>query len=221
MAEDSSPFGVVRILALTALLCALLRFVVRPLLERVLGGSAFPRGAVLPVLFSGILLSALATDEIGIHAIFGPFLLGAVTPRGSAPLEWGMGRLRSVTESLLLPPFFVFSGLRTSIGLLGDWRSWLWCLAIVMTAMAAKWGSSTFAARGCGMGWEDSLSIGALMNRRGLTELVVLNIGLDLGVVTPTVFTMFVVMALISTLLTAPTLSLIGRLFAGPRAHRS
>lgn len=218
VAGHSSPFGAVRILVLTVLFSALLRFAVRPLLERALSGRAWSRGTMLPVLFSGILLSALSTDRIGIHAIFGPFLLGAVMPRGSAPVEWAMGRLRSVTEALLLPLFFVFSGLRTSIGLLGDWQAWLWCLAILVTAMAAKWGPSTLAARGCGMSWEDSLSIGALMNCRGLTELVVLNIGLDLGVVTPTVFTMFVVMALISTVLTAPALSLIGRLSAGSRA---
>jgi Kef-type K+ transport system membrane component KefB len=217
VAEHSSPFGVVRILILAVLFCALLHFAVRPLLERALSGREWSRGTVLPVLFSGILLSALATDRIGIHAIFGPFLLGAVTPRGSALLERAVGRLRSVTEALLLPLFFVFSGLRTSIGLLGDSQAWLWCLAVVMTAMAAKWGTSTLAARGCGMGWKDSLSIGALMNCRGLTELVALNIGLDLGVITPTVFTMFVVMALISTVLTAPALSLIGRLFAGSR----
>ncbi|GGW41924.1 hypothetical protein GCM10010503_17740 [Streptomyces lucensis JCM 4490] len=218
VAGHTPPFGVVRILVLTALFCALLHLVVRPLLERTLSARPWSRGSVLPVLFSGILLCALATDEIGIHAIFGPFLLGAVTPRGCAPVEWAVARLRSVTEALLLPLFFVFSGLRTSIGLLGGPQAWCWCLAVVLTATVAKWGSSTLAARGCGLGWEDSLSIGALMNCRGLTELVVLNIGLDLGVITPTVFTMFVVMALVSTMLTAPALALIARLSPGPRA---
>lgn len=217
-AEDSSLYGVIQILCLTALFCALLRFAVRPVLEHTLGTRTWSRGTVMPVLFSGILLSALSTDQIGIHAIFGPFLLGAVTPRGSAPVEWAVGRLRSVTEALLLPLFFVFSGLRTSIGLLGDWQAWCWCLAVVATAMATKWVGTALAARGCGMGWEESLSMGALMNCRGLTELVVLNVGLDLGVITPTVFTMFVVMALISTLLTAPALSLIARRFSGARA---
>jgi Kef-type K+ transport system membrane component KefB len=218
VAGHSSPWEAARIVCLTALFCALLQFVVRPLLERALDGRAWPRGPMLPVLFSAILLCALATDRIGIHAIFGPFLLGAVTPRGSEPVEWAVGRLRSVTETLLLPLFFVFSGLRTSVGLLGDGQAWCWCLAVVLTATAAKWGSTTLAARGCGMGWRDSLSIGALMNCRGLTELVVLNIGLDLGVITPTVFTMFVVMALVSTVLTSPAVSLIARLSAGSRA---
>ncbi|MFG2294476.1 cation:proton antiporter [Streptomyces sp. NPDC048603] len=215
-AAGSSPAGVVWILVLTALFCALLHFAVRPLLRRMLNGTRQARGtSVLPVLFSAILLCALATEEIGIHAIFGPFLLGAVTPRGSAPLEWALGRLRSVTETLLLPLFFVFSGMRTSVGLLDGRQAWLWCLAIVVVATAAKWGSTTLAARGCGMGREDSMALGALMNCRGLTELVVLNVGLDLGVITPTVFTMFVIMALVSTVLTAPALTLVRRRYAG------
>ncbi|MEV7617227.1 cation:proton antiporter [Streptomyces sp. NPDC089799] len=216
VAADSSPAGVGWILVLTLLFCALLHFLVRPLLQRVLSAPGRATGpAVLPVLFSAILLCALATEEIGIHAIFGPFLLGAVTPRGSAPLEWALARLRSVTESLLLPLFFVYSGMRTSLGLLGDAEAWLWCLAVLVVAMAAKWGSTTLAARGCGMGREDSMAMGALMNCRGLTELVVLNVGLDLGVITPTVFTMFVIMALVSTVLTAPALTLISRRYAG------
>jgi Kef-type K+ transport system membrane component KefB len=133
-------------------------------------------------------------------------------PRGSVAVKQAASRMRGVTETLLLPLFFVYSGLHTELGLLGmDWRLWAWCLLLVVVAVVVKWGSTTVAARATGLGWPSAMSLGALMNCRGLTELIVLNVGLDLGVISPTLFTMFVLMALVSTVMTSPALSAIER----------
>jgi len=110
----------------------------------------------------------------------------------------------------LLPLFFAFTGLRTQIGLLDDWPSWLLCAGLIAVAIAGKLGGSMLAARWTGMGWKDSFSIGVLMNTRGLVELIVLNIGYDLGILSPRIFTMMVLMALVTTFMTGPILSLLG-----------
>ncbi|MGV9388353.1 cation:proton antiporter [Streptomyces olivaceus] len=226
-ARHSSLLDVGRVLLLTSGFCALLWLVVRPAATRLLSGgerdgstARLPEAAVLPALLVGIMLSALATDRIGVHAIFGAFLLGVVTPRRPA-VERAAAGVRSVTETLLLPLFFVYSGLRTEIGLLtGGWRTWLWCLLVLVAAVVAKWGSTTAAARSVGLSWEDSMLLGALMNCRGLTELIVLNVGLDLGVISPTLFTVFVVMAVVSTVMTSPAVSAVQR-FVRSRATRN
>ncbi|MEV1250033.1 cation:proton antiporter [Nonomuraea sp. NPDC050022] len=193
---------------------AVMAFGVRPLLRRLLGpGGLLPEAAVLPVALAGLMLSALATDAIGIHSIFGAFLFGAIMPRGSLPVRRAAGQLHGLTVTLLLPLFFVYTGLHTEFGLLGaDGRLWAWCLLITAVAVLAKAGGSTTAARVSGIGWRDSLSLGVLMNCRGLTELVVLNIGMSMGVISPTVFTMLVFMTLVSTVMTAPCLDLLRRL---------
>lgn len=215
--EGTSFAGVGITVLLSAGFVLLMLLAVRPLLARAVtadehGRVRIPEPAVLPVLLCGIMLSSLATDQIGIHPIFGAFLFGAVTPRESARVEQATAKMRDITVTLLLPLFFVYLGLRTKFALLGgEAELWLWCLAVVGVAIAGKWGGSTAAARATGFGWRDSLSLGALMNCRGLTELIVLNVGLDLGVITPTMFAMLVVMALVSTMLTTPALSLIGR----------
>jgi Kef-type K+ transport system membrane component KefB len=152
--------------------------------------------------------SALVTEILGIHALFGAFLAGAVMPRQEAFHRHLSARLEKFTGVLLLPLFFAFSGLRTHIGVLNDTTSWLYCLLIVATATAGKLGSSMIGARLNGMGWNDAFSFGALMNTRGLMELIALNIGYDLGVLPPPVFTMLVLMALITTFLTGPLLAL-------------
>jgi Kef-type K+ transport system membrane component KefB len=174
--------------------------------------NRIPDAALLSILFCSIMLFALATDRIGVHAIFGAFLLGVVTPRGSSHITRAAGRLRAINE-ILLPLFFVYSGLRTDIGLLAaSWHEWAWCVLIIVVAIIAKWGSTTAAAWATGVTWPDALSLGALMNCRGLTELIVLNVGLDLGIISRTVFTMLVIMALISTIITSPAISAITRL---------
>jgi Kef-type K+ transport system membrane component KefB len=166
-------------------------------------------------LFVGLLLSALVTEAIGIHALFGAFLLGAIIPHDSLLAREVSRRLEDLVVLLLLPAFFAFSGLRTQIGLLGTTTDWLWCLAIIGVASLGKFGGASLAARISGMRWADAFSIGVLMNTRGLMELIVLNVGLDLGVISPRLFAMLVIMAVVTTMITGPALSLIERVRGG------
>jgi Kef-type K+ transport system membrane component KefB len=196
---------------------ALMLWVVRPALARLLdpppGRRALGEPAVLPVLLGGVMLSALATSTIGIHPIFGAFLFGTVTPRGDGPVHTGSEQIRTVTGTLLLPLFFVYIGLHTRFGLLGaEVRLWAWCALVTAVAVAGKAAGTAVAARLTHTGWRDALCLGVLMNCRGLTELVVLSVGLQLRVITPTVFAMLVIMTLVSTVLTAPALSVLERL---------
>ncbi|NYI06022.1 cation:proton antiporter [Allostreptomyces psammosilenae] len=199
-------------LALSVAFTALMLLVVRPALARLLAARALPAGAVLPVLFGGAALSALATELIGVHAIFGAFLFGVITPRGTVEGGRAAGHLQAVTVPLLLPLFFVHIGLLTRFELLGgDAGLWLWCLAAIAVATVGKWGGTTVVARTQGLGRRESLALGSLMNCRGLTELIVLGIGLELGVITPTLFTILVITALVTTALTSPALAVLVR----------
>jgi len=152
--------------------------------------------------------SALITDIIGIHAIFGAFLAGVTLSNQPGVRQFVHEKIEPFCVAALLPLFFAFSGLRTEIGLINDLQGWVTCGLIVLLATVGKLGGSTVAARATGMPWRVALPLGALMNTRGLMELVVLNIGYDLGVIPPAVFTMMVVMALVTTLMTGPLLSL-------------
>jgi Kef-type K+ transport system membrane component KefB len=193
-----------------ALACGYLVFmfgVVRPLAARLL--PARPRSSsasvVAPVLVA-LLLTALVTEAIGVHAVFGAFLLGAVIPHGSAVARDFRHKLHDVVTVLLLPAFFAYTGMRTQIGLLaGPWE-WLVCAAIIGVATAGKFGGTLVAARLTGLDWRTSAALGALMNTRGLMGLVVLNIGLDMGVLSPALFAMMVLMALATTLAAGPVL---------------
>jgi Kef-type K+ transport system membrane component KefB len=209
----SSLMGVFLTVGLTAVFVAVLYLVVRPLLSRFVNRrepSALRTFA--PVAVVGILLCAMATEWIGVHAMFGAFLFGLVFPRGNVIEEWLHEKVGGLTTALMLPLFFAYSGLRTDINLLSaDATLWLWCGAILLVAIAGKLGGSSIAARATGESWNRSLQIGALMNCRGLTELVVLNIGLDLGVLSPTLFTMLVIMALVSTAMAAPMTTWLAR----------
>jgi Kef-type K+ transport system membrane component KefB len=163
------------------------------------------RGTIAVVIIS-VLLAALATEAIGIHAVFGAFLFGVLIPHDSR-LARDIGRkLYDVVTVLLLPAFFAFTGLRTQIGLVSTGAEWAMCAAIVAVATAGKFGGAFFAARATGHSWRDATAVGSLMNTRGLMELIVLNIGLDLGVISPTLFAMMVIMALMTTMATAPAL---------------
>ncbi|SDW71887.1 Kef-type K+ transport system, membrane component KefB [Amycolatopsis xylanica] len=197
---------------LAAVFFLVMTMLVRPLLRWLVARE--PSGAVLlPALLAGLVLAALATNEIGIHPIFGAFLFGVITPRGALVVRRVTGEMHGLTSALLLPLFFVYTGLSTDFGLLGsDWTLWAWCALLTVVAIVTKWGGSLLAARLGGMGWLESFSVGALMNCRGLTELVVLTIGLRLHVITPTVFAMLVLMTLVSTVMTAPALTLADRL---------
>ncbi len=164
------------------------------------------------VAFIVLFLSALTTETIGIHALFGAFLAGASMPAHAQFRKLLASRIEDVSMVILLPLFFAFTGLKTQIGLLINGSAWLVCGLIILVAVAGKFGGSLFAARFTGQSWSDSFAIGALMNTRGLMELIVLNLGYDLGVLSPTVFTMMVLMALVTTFMTAPALYWIERI---------
>jgi Kef-type K+ transport system membrane component KefB len=202
----SSITGVLLTIGLTAVFVGVLFLIFRPLMTRLVDrtdSSTLRRLA--PLALVGVLLCAMATEWIGVHAMFGAFVFGLVFPRGNAVEKWLHENTGGLTTALMLPLFFAFSGLRTDIGLLAaDATLWLWCAGILVVAVLGKLGGAALAARSVGESWNRSLRIGALMNCRGLTELVVLNVGLDLGVLSPTMFTMLVIMALVSTAMTAP-----------------
>jgi Kef-type K+ transport system membrane component KefB len=184
---------------------------VRPLLARLAAraeADSVSRQLVALVLV-GLLLSALATEFIGIHAIFGAFLLGAVIPHDSALAQQLTGKMEDLVTILLLPAFFAFTGMRTEIGLVAGLENWLLCGAIVLVATAGKFGGTVTAARLTGLDWPQSAALGVLMNTRGLMELIVLNVGLELGIISPTLFTMMVIMALATTIATTPLLNLL------------
>ncbi len=206
---------VVGVLAGAAAFVAVMLFAVRPLVgwySRRLDASTGP----LPTLvtagtFLAVLIAAMTTEAIGIHALFGAFLLGAVVPHDGRLSREFTAKLKDPVTILLLPAFFAYTGMRTQIGLVATAQDWVWCGLIVLVATVGKFGGAMLAARLTGQGWRSAAALGALMNTRGLMELIVLNIGLDMGVLTPTLFAMMVVMALVTTAATSPLLSLILR----------
>ncbi|WP_333574848.1 cation:proton antiporter [Sphingobacterium sp.] len=190
--------------------------IVRPFLMRVgevKGSKEALSKPVVAIFFIVLLLSAYATEVIGIHALFGAFMAGAIMPEGSRFRTAFIEKIEDVSTLLLLPLFFVYTGLRTQIGLLNDPQLWMITIGIILVAVIGKFAGSTLAARFVGQSWKDSLSIGALMNTRGLMELIVLNIGYDLGVLSAELFSMMVVMALVTTFMTGPSLDLINFLY--------
>lgn len=156
-----------------------------------------------------LLLAAYMTNAIGIHPIFGAFLMGVILPRKPRFVKL-VRNIDQINVFLFLPLFFVYSGLRTQIGLIHSPWLWLVCLLILAIACVGKFSGGTFAVRLLGESWHDAFSLGVLMNTRGLVELIVLNIGLDLGVLSPTLFAMLVLMALITTIMASPLLLLLG-----------
>ena len=161
-------------------------------------------------MFVALLVSALITEWIGVHALFGAFLLGAVVPHDSRLAKDLTAKLEDVVTILFLPAFFAYTGMRTQIGLVSGVEAWMLCGGLVVIACLGKIGGSAFAARAVGLDWRSALQIGLLMNTRGLMALIVLNVGLDLGVLSPKLFAMLVVMALVTTFATAPGLDLLG-----------
>ncbi|MGC4233109.1 MAG: cation:proton antiporter [Niabella sp.] len=168
---------------------------------------------IVAIFFLTLIASAYITEVIGIHALFGAFMAGAIMPDNIKFRSLFIEKVEDVALVILLPLFFVFTGLRTQIGLLNDPELWALTGIIILIAVAGKFLGSALAAKFVGQSWKDSLSIGALMNTRGLMELVVLNIGYDLGVLTPQVFSMMVLMALITTFMTGPALNFINWAF--------
>ena len=205
--------GALVTIGLTALFILLMLLLVKPQLDRRLSNrisdSKYSRRLLASAL-AFALASAWITETIGIHALFGGFLAGLVMPSDRRIQTFFEEKIEVFSSTFLLPLFFVFTGLRTKITLLNDWWSWVVCIAILIVAIAGKLGGSMLMARWTRMSWRDSFAIGALMNTRGLVELVVLNIGYDLGILSDRIFAMMVVMALITTFMTAPLLSLVG-----------
>jgi Kef-type K+ transport system membrane component KefB len=157
----------------------------------------------------GLFASALVTEAIGVHALFGAFLFGAIIPHDSLLARDLNHRLRDLVVVLFLPAFFAFTGLRLELGLLNSRLDVLYCLVIIAVACAGKFGGTALAARYTGMPWREASALGLLMNTRGLMELIVLHVGLDLGVISPRAFAMLVIMAVVTTLLTSPLLALL------------
>jgi Kef-type K+ transport system membrane component KefB len=165
-------------------------------------------GEFVPLCLLVAFGSALITEGLGIHALFGAFLIGALMPKEREFVQSLTARLEGVTL-LLLPLFFAATGLRTSVALVSDAEMWFYCALVVAVAILGKFGGAMIAARTSGMGWRESGAIGILMNTRGLMELIVLNIGLDIGVISPALFTILVLMALITTFMAGPLIELI------------
>jgi len=190
----------------------------RGLQKTKLGTTAVTCAAIDDVLAWSLLAIVINVTEtpintlkfIGIHSIFGAFLIGAVLPHRDTLSSW-VRRFSAIIKFVLLPAFFAFSGLRTEIGLMQSVTDWVLCAVIIIAATIGKWGGTAAAARLTGLSWRDSSALGILMNTRGLVELIVLNIGLDLGVITPRLFTMLVIMALVTTMMTSPGLTMVLR----------
>jgi Kef-type K+ transport system membrane component KefB len=204
------------IISLAMLYVVVMLFIVRPFLKRIgelYGSKDSLVKPVVAIFFLVLILSSYATEVIGIHALFGAFMAGAIMPAVPKFRTIFIEKVEDVSVILLLPLFFVFTGLKTEIGLINDPYLWKVTGFIILVAVMGKFLGSALAAKFVGQSWRNSLTIGALMNTRGLMELIVLNIGLELKVLTPAVFTMMVIMALVTTFMTGPALDLINYAF--------
>jgi len=210
--KSTGVVGALWTIALTLLFIVLMLTLIRPrletLLERRIENTRYS-GIIMAGILAFCLASAWFTETIGIHALFGGFLAGAVMPSTPGVQSFLKQKIEDFSSAALLPLFFVFTGLRTQVTLLNDRAGWLMCLAIIGVAVVGKLGGSMLMARWTKMSWRDSFAIGSLMNTRGLIELVVLNIGYDLGILSARIFVMMVIMALATTFMTAPLLSLV------------
>jgi Kef-type K+ transport system membrane component KefB len=165
---------------------------------------------LLGIVIAIVLASSAATEAIGVHPLFGAFLAGVCFPRIQHWQNAMRTRLDIIVSILLLPLFFALTGMRTRLDLLSESRIWLWTGIVLMAAVIGKIGGAMLAARWTGQSWRNAMALGALLNTRGLVELVVLNIAYSAHVFSPTLFTMLVVMALVTTMITTPILDLLG-----------
>lgn len=202
------PLSIALTIGLTLLFVLTMLMVVRPLLGYV-DRRIRSKQQVVVLSMVLLLLAAYLTNAIGIHPVFGAFLVGVILPRKTLFIKL-VRNIDQVNTMLFLPLFFVYSGLQTQIGLIHSPWMWLICLLILVTACAGKIWGGALAVRFTGESWSDALSLGILMNTRGLVELIVLNIGLNLGILSPTLFAMLVIMALVTTMMASPLLPLLG-----------
>jgi Kef-type K+ transport system membrane component KefB len=211
-AASGSGSEVVETVLLAGAFCVVMFLVVRPLIGRV--STAYDEVGRVPsgwiaAIFAGVLLAAYTTELIGIAIIFGAFVMGLVMPRHAGLTEDVTRRVEDFVVILLLPLFFTYTGLRTDIGLLDRPELWLLTLALIAVAIVGKLAGAMIAARVSGMGWRASAVIGTLMNTRGLTELIVLNLALEAGVISEALFAALVIMALVTTFMAGPLLRLL------------
>jgi len=188
-------------------------FLARPLLRVFARWTERDDGVSMKTLLSTLLvlmLGAWFTDAIGIYAVFGAFIAGAAMPRGKF-LQGVRGHTEFLTTTFLLPIFFVYSGLNTRIGLVNTTALWMTTGLILLLAVAGKGLACMLAARVSGESWSESATIGTLMNARGLMELIILNIGLQEGIIQPTLFTIMVLMAVLTTLMASPLFNILNR----------
>ena len=204
--KSTGPAGALKTIGFSVLFLAVMLGVIRPLLRRL---PAIPLWLAICMALGG----AWITEQIGIHAIFGAFMAGAAMPRKAEIQQDIHQKLEHAVLTFLLPVFFVVVGLATRIDLLNSPYLWAVTLLVIATAIAGKWGGSMIAARLMGEKWQDAAAIGILMNTRGLTELVILSVGLELRVISTTIFTMMVLMALATTLMATPMLALISPIY--------
>ena len=204
----TGPTSAILTVGLTLLFIVFMYTIVRPLLVYA-DQRIHSKQLLIALILILLLLSAYITNAIGIHPIFGAFLMGIILPRKTTYVE-EVRSLDQVNNILFLPLFFVYSGLHTQIGLISAPLLWLICLLVLVIACAGKILGSMLPVRWMGESWKESLTLGILMNTRGLVELIVLNIGLDLGVLSPTLFAMLVIMALVTTMMASPLLALLG-----------
>jgi Kef-type K+ transport system membrane component KefB len=222
IASAGSGLHALVVVGLAAAFTAAMILLGRRLLARV--STAYDEVGQVPplwivVIFVAVLLSAFGAQQIGVAAIFGAFIMGLIMPRHGGITDDVSRRIEDFVVIVLLPLFFVVTGLRTDVGSLDRPVLWLLTLVLILIAVAGKWIGAMAAAAYGGFGLRDSAVMGALMNTRGLTELIVLNIGLDLGLMTRAMFTMLVVMALVTTFMAGPALRLLdprGELAAAP-----
>lgn len=198
-------FGIVGAIAFTGVMIV----VIRPLLYRL-----FPSSSPVTDLYASIALlfaltAAATTEYLGIHLVFGAFLAGVILPHHAEFTHYLLRRFETLTQILLLPLFFAFAGLRMNMEMVQGSELWLSTALIVLVAFTGKFGSSAIAARFSGLTWQDALTVGALMNTRGLMELVALNIGLDIGVISPTLYSMMVLMTILTTVATGPSIDML------------
>jgi Kef-type K+ transport system membrane component KefB len=205
----SSSLNALLVLVFIAIMMFGVRRALPRLLDRERTSREKPSRGTIAIVVCVVMAASLTTEVMGIHALFGAFLAGAVMPDVDGFRRRITERIEAFSSVMLLPLFFAFTGLRTQIGLLQDFEGWSICLLITAVATLGKLGGSAAAARFTGMRWRESLQLGALMNTRGLMELIALNIGYDLGILSPRMFTMLVIMAVLTTMLTGPLLTLL------------
>ncbi len=199
-------------IVLSLIFIGVMIFLIKPQLNRIIERRVKDERrskALVAGVLAFVFACAWFTEVIGIHALFGGFLAGVVMPSAAGFRSFLRERLETFSSAALLPLFFAFTGVRTQVGLLDDWQTWLIGAGIITVAIVGKLGGSTLAGRWTGMSWREAFSIGALMNTRGLVELIVLNIGYDLGILSARIFAIMVLMALITTCMTGPLLSLV------------